>query len=178
MIRASFAVVLAALIGVPVVAAETKYALTGENTKVEFTGTKKGGKHDGGFKKLTGSATTDGGAVKAIEVEIDTDSLYSDAEGLTKHLKNPDFFNVKENPKASFKTTKIEKTDKGTAVTGDLTMLGKTKALTFPATVTEKDGTLTLKSEFKIKRSEWGMSFGLDRVDDEVSLKVNVAAKK
>jgi polyisoprenoid-binding protein YceI len=178
MIRTASAALLAGLLALPVVAAETKYALTGENTKVEFTGTKPGGKHDGGFKKLTGSATTDGGAIKAIEVEIDTDSLYSDADGLTKHLKNPDFFNVKENPKASFKTTKIEKTAKGTTVTGDLTLLGKTKPVSFPATVEEKDGTLTLKSEFKINRSDWGMTYGKGKVDDAVALKVNVTAKK
>jgi polyisoprenoid-binding protein YceI len=177
MIRVA-SVLLAGLLAVPALAAETKYALTGDNTKVEFTGTKKGGKHDGGFKKLTGTATTDGGAITKIEVEIDTDSLYSDNNNLTNHLKNPDFFNVKENPKASFKTTKIEKADKGTTVTGDLTLMGKTKAVTFPATVAEKDGTLTLKSEFKIKRSEWGMSFALDKVDDEVALKVSVTAKK
>jgi polyisoprenoid-binding protein YceI len=178
MIRTASAALLAALIGVPVLAAETKYALTGENTKVEFTGTKPGGKHDGGFKKLTGTATTDGGAIKAIEVEIDTDSLWSDADGLTKHLKNPDFFNVKENPKATFKTTKIEKADKGATVTGDLTMLGKTKSITFPATVTEAGGTLTLKSEFKINRSDWGMTYGKGKVDESVALKVNVTAKK
>ena len=178
MIRTASAVLLAALIGVPVLAAETKYALTGDNTKVEFTGTKKEGKHDGGFKKLTGTATTDGGALKAIEVEIDTDSLYSDADGLTKHLKAPDFFNVKENPKATFKTTKIETTAKGVTVTGDLTLLGKTKPVTFPATVAEKDGTLTLKGEFKIDRTNWGMNTGAGKIDNDVALRVNVTAKK
>jgi polyisoprenoid-binding protein YceI len=178
MTRAASTVLLAALIGMPVLAAETKYALTGDNTKVEFTGTKPEGKHDGGFKKLTGTATTDGGALKAIEVEIDTDSLYSDADGLTKHLKAPDFFNVKENPKATFKTTKIEKAAKGVTVTGDLTMLGKTKSVTFPATVEEKDGALTVKSEFKINRFDWGMETGKGKISETVALRVNVTAKK
>jgi polyisoprenoid-binding protein YceI len=180
MIRTLSAVLLASLIAVPVLAAETKYSLSGDNTKVEFTGTKSNpsGKHDGGFKKLTGTATTDGGTLTKIEVEIDTDSLYSDNEGLTKHLKNPDFFGVKDNPKASFKTTKIEKNDKGYSITGDLTMLGKTKAVTFPATVTEANGSLTLKSEFKINRTDWGMKYGAGKIDDNVTLKVNVTAKK
>ncbi|HUR53464.1 MAG TPA: YceI family protein [Gemmataceae bacterium] len=178
MVRALSAAVLAALLAAPVLAAETKYALSGDNTKVEFTGKKPDGKHDGGFKKLTGTATTDAGVLKAIEVEIDTDSLWSDADGLTKHLKNPDFFNVKENPKATFKTTKIEKAADRYTVTGDLTMLGKTKPVTFPAAVEEKDGTLTVKSEFKINRTDWGMTYGKGKVDDEVALKVNVAAKK
>jgi len=40
MVRSLFAVVLAALLAVPVFAADTKYTLSGENTKVEFTGKK------------------------------------------------------------------------------------------------------------------------------------------
>lgn len=178
MTRTLSAAVLAGLLALPVLAAETKYKLDGENTKVEFTGTKPDGKHDGGFKKLTGTASTDGGVLTKIEVEIDTDSLFSDNEGLTKHLKNPDFFNVKENPKASFKATKVEKTDKGYSVTGDLTMLGKSKSVTFPATVTEAAGTLTVKSEFKINRTDWGMTYGKGKVSDDVAMKVNLTAKK
>ena len=76
------------------VAADGKYTLTGDNTRVEFTGAKKEGKHDGGFKKLAGTATltgTDPASAK-IQVTIDTESLYSDNEKLTAHLKAPDFF--------------------------------------------------------------------------------------
>ena len=103
MYRAPFAVVLAVLLAVPVVAAETKFSLTGENTKITFVGTKPGGRHEGGFKKLSGTATvTDGNPTTLqIQAEIDADSLYSDNEKLTGHLKSPDFFGVKDNPKAT-----------------------------------------------------------------------------
>ena len=178
MIRSLSAILLAALCGLPAVAAEKKYALTGENTKVEFTGFKKGGKHDGGFKQLTGTASIDGDPTSLkLEAEIDTDSLYSDNEKLTAHLKNPDFFGVKDNPKATFKSTKIEKSEKGYTITGDLTLLGKTKPVTMPATVEAKDGELVLSSEFKINRFDWGMTFGKGMVEDGVSLKLNIKAK-
>ena len=62
--------------------------------------------------KLSSSTDADPASLK-IEAEIDTDSLYSDNVKLTGHLKSPDFFGVKDNPKATFKTTKVEKTDKG-----------------------------------------------------------------
>lgn len=162
-------------------AADTKYTLTGDNTKVEFTGTKPGGKHDGGFKKLAGTATVTDGKPETlkIEVEIDCDSLYSDNEKLTTHLKNPDFFGVKDNPKATFKTTKVEKTDKGYNVTGDLTLLGKSNAVTFPASIAEKDGTLSVSSSFTIDRTKWGMNYGAKgQVDKDVTIKVSVTAKK
>jgi len=180
MYRAPFAVVLAVLLAVPVVAAETKFSLTGENTKITFVGTKPGGRHEGGFKKVSGTATvTDGNpATLQIQAEIDTTSLYSDNGMLTKHLKSPDFFGVEDHPKATFKTTKVEKTDKGYTITGDLTMLGRTKAVSMPATVTAAGDTLTLTSEFKINRNDWGMTYGKGKVDDIVSLKVVVNAKK
>ena len=161
-------------------AADTRYSLTGENTKITFTGTKKNGKHDGGFAKLTGTATiTDGNlATLKVEVEIDCDSLYSDNEKLTAHLKNPDFFGVKDHPKATFKTTKIEKADTVYHLTGDLTMLGKTQSVTFPATVSVKDGTLTLSAEFKIDRTRWGMTYGKGMIDNDVAIKVVLSAKQ
>ncbi|HEY2787559.1 MAG TPA: YceI family protein, partial [Fimbriiglobus sp.] len=137
MVRGILGIAVAALLFGPADAAET-FKLTGENTKIEFTGTKKNGKHVGGFKKLSGTATVDGGAI-ALDVEIDTASIYTDTDGLTKHLKTSDFFNVKDNPKATFKSTKIEKTDTGYKVTGDFTLLGKKKEISFPATITTGD---------------------------------------
>ena len=56
MIRSLSALVLAVLLATAAAAGDVKYALTGENTKITFVGTKPGGKHDGGFKKLTGIA--------------------------------------------------------------------------------------------------------------------------
>ena len=161
--------------------ADTKYALTGDNTKVTFTGKKPDGKHTGGFKKLTGTVTVpEGGDLTklAIAVDIDTDSLYSDDEKLTGHLKNADFFDVKNQPKATFKSTKVEKTTTGYTVTGELTMLGKAKAVSFPATITEKDGTLTVAATFAIDRTQWGMNYGKGKIDDKVDLGLEVSAKK
>jgi polyisoprenoid-binding protein YceI len=161
-------------------AAETKYSLSGDNTKLTFTGTKTKGKHDGGFNKLTGTATVSDGDLTTLKIEtdIEVDSMYSDDAKLTNHLKSPDFFAVKDNPKATFKTTKVVKTDKGYDVTGDLTMLGKTKAVTFPATITVTGDTLNLTAEFKIDRTNWGMTYGKGQIDNMVNIKLAVTAKK
>src|SRR5262245_42197309 len=101
--RKLLGVTVAALLAGAAVAADA-FKLTGDNTEIKFTGTKKAGKHDGGFKKLTGTATVEGDKI-AIDVEIETESLYSDNDGLTRHLKSGDFFGVKDNPKSTFKTT-------------------------------------------------------------------------
>lgn len=168
------ALMVAVLAGLPAVAAE-KYKLTGENTKIEFTGTKKDGKHTGGFKKLTGEVTNDG--EWKIEVTIETDSIYSDNEMLTGHLKGGDFFGVKDHPTAKFVTTKIAKSDQGYTVTGKLTMLGKEKEISFPAKISTGD-TFALSAEFKIDRTEFGMTYGEGKIDKDVALKVDIKAAK
>ncbi len=161
-------------------AADTKYTLTGDNTKVTFVGKKPDGKHSGGFGKLTGTATvTDGDLAKTkIEVDINTDSIFSDDAKLTAHLKNADFFDVKNQPKATFKSTKVEKTATGYSVTGDLTMLGKTKPVTFPATITDKDGKIVVTAAFSIDRTQWGMVYGKGKIDDKVEMGLEVTLVK
>ena len=162
------------------VAADAKFTLTGDNTTVGFTGTKPGGKHDGGFKKVTGTATVDPAdpTTTKIEVTIDTTSLWSDNEKLTGHLKSPDFFDVKTNPKATFVTTTVTKAGSGYEVAGKLTLNGKTNDVTFPAELSVSAGMLRLSSEFKIDRTAWGMTYGQGKVDNPVTIRVKVEAKQ
>jgi polyisoprenoid-binding protein YceI len=177
--RCLFAAALVAALGLTAGAADVKYALTGDNTHLTFVGKKPDGKHDGGFKKLSGSATVpDGDLTKLkLEVEIETDSLFADDPKLTAHLKSADFFDVKNKPKAAFKVTKVEKTDKTYAVTGDLTMLGKTRSISFPASITAGDA-LQVSTTFSIDRTDWGMNYGEGKIDNKVVLTIKVTAKK
>jgi polyisoprenoid-binding protein YceI len=153
-------------------------AITPENTKIDFIGTKPEGKHDGGFKKFTGNLKlVDGDITKStLTVDIDTDSLWADDPKLTTHLKSPDFFDVKKFPDAKFvsKEIKAEKKDDNThVITGDLTLHGTTKSLTFPAKVTTTDDAVTVESTFKFDRTDFGIAFAPDKVNKEVTVKVN-----
>lgn len=174
--RLFIAAVAAVVLTVPAGAETVK--LTGENTKITWVGTKgAAGKHEGGFKTVTGTAEVSGDALTKVEVEIDMDSLYSDDPKLTAHLKAPDFFGVKTNPKSKFVSTKIEKSDKGHTITGNLTMNGKTKEVSFPATISTAGGAVKIDSAFSIDKRDWGMTYGGGKIDDQVALKVAVDAK-
>ena len=61
-------------------------------------------------------------------------------------------------------------------IVGDLTLLGKTKSISFPASVKTTDGGLQLKSEFTIDRTDFGMDYGLDGVEKPVTLNVSIDA--
>ena len=80
---------------------------------------------------------------------------------------------------AIIETIKEHKADGAThLITGDLTLHGTKKTLSFPAKVATTDDTLTLESQFTFDRTDYGMTFGKGRVDNVVSLDVAVDAKK
>ena len=172
--------ILAAVLGTGAMVADTSVPLTGENCKITFVGTKKGGKHDGGFKKLTGTAKfgADPTTLK-IDIDIDMDSIYTENEKVTSHLKTPDFFDVKNNPKSKFTVTKVEKDkEKDTyKLTGKLDMHGKSKDITIPAKITQTSDGLKLESTFKINRFDWDVKYGKGKVDDDVEIKVKLDGK-
>jgi len=157
--------------------ADVKFLLNGANTKIQFVGSKPDGKHEGGFANLTGTAIGTSTGLK-IELDIDMSSLFTDTEKLTEHLKGPDFFGVKANPKTRFSTTRIEKAGDVFNVTGELTLCGKVKAITFPAKITLTPDGMTLNAEFKVNRHELGITYGKGKIDDDVVLRIALNAKK
>ncbi|MGI9054919.1 MAG: YceI family protein [Pyrinomonadaceae bacterium] len=165
----------------------TALPITPENSKIEFTGSKVTGKHDGGFKQFSGTIDLAGNKPEdsKVSVEIDMNSLFTDAEDLTKHLKTADFFDVEKYPKASFVSTKIvPDTAKGAnnyTITGDLEMHGTKKAVTFPATITVNDSTVEVKSEFSINRKEFQILYAGkadDLIRDDVVLRLDLKASR
>jgi polyisoprenoid-binding protein YceI len=176
--RLLIAAAAAIALSIPAVAADATVNLTGDNTKITWVGTKgAAGKHEGGFKTLTGTATVSGDALTAVKVEIDMDSLYADDPKLTLHLKSPDFFGVKNNPKSKFESTKVEKADKGYTITGNLTINGKAKEVAIPAEVSFAGGTLKINGAVTIDKRDFGMTYGGNKIDDPVAIKVTVEAK-
>jgi polyisoprenoid-binding protein YceI len=159
-------------------AAGRQVTLSPENTLVQFVGThadpKKPAPRTGKFNKFTGTITHVNADVKSIKVDIDTASLSTEIDKLTNHLKSADFFNVNEHPKATFTSTKIEPAGDGKVnITGDLTLLGKTQSISFPATISTDDK-FSLKAAFKIDRTRFGMDYGTDSVLKEVDMSITV----
>ncbi|MFO0948564.1 MAG: YceI family protein [Planctomycetota bacterium] len=153
--------------------------LSSQNTTVSFVGKKTDGAHTGGFKEITGMIRWSGNdlASAKIQVDISTASLYSDNLALTIHLKAPDFFDVKRHPKATFTSTAVSPVNKEKniyRVQGQLTLLGVTKSIEFPARILVDKESLSLESEFKLDRTLFGMTYGKDKIDAEVEVKIAV----
>lgn len=157
-------------------------AVMPSNSSVLFTGSKVTGKHEGGFKVFTGTIDLVNGKPEesSVSVDIETPSVFADDEKLAGHLKSADFFDVEKFPKASFHSTKITpgtKPDSNYDVTGDLELHGKTKSITFPATITVADDSVTVLAGFSINRKDFGIVYAGkadDLIRDDVVIGLNL----
>ena len=150
-------------------------------SKVDFTGSKVTGSHSGGFKSISGQFSVAEGKLVpgGNAVEIDMTSTWSDNEKLTGHLKSPDFFAVEEFPTSTFSITEVQQNESVTTITGNLTLHGVTKSISFPAEVQVTDEQVTLRAEFFIKRFDFDIAFpgqADDLIRDEVVLRLDVTA--
>ena len=117
----------------------------------------------------------------AIEMQAETNNVDTAVEKRDTHLKSPDFFNTGEYPTVSFKSKSVKKLNEAVyEVSGDLTLIGKTRPITVEvnATGAGKDpwGNFRrgFETSFSIKRSDFGMTFMMGGVSDEVNLTVSV----
>lgn len=141
---------------------------------------------EGEFLDFDGGITFDRDtpANSSVEVTIDTNSLDMDDEKWNEHMKSPDFFNAEQFPTMTFKSTGIEVTGDDTAnITGDLTILGVTKPVVL-ATKLNKVGKHPFGDKYAagfsatahIKRSDFGMNYGLPNVGDDVDIRIEIEA--
>ena len=124
----------------------------------------------GQFSDIAGTFTFDPAKPEAskVEVTIQTESINTFNAMRDRHLKSPDFFNAKEFPTMTFKSTGWKKTGDGTyEVTGDLTINGKTKSITVPVQhvgdgKNQRGQELSgFHTAFTIDRTEFGMNYGV-----------------
>jgi polyisoprenoid-binding protein YceI len=114
-----------------------------------------------------------------VNVTIDATSLWTPKERLTGHLKSPDFFDVATYPSATFTSTAIARDGDHYAVTGNLTLHGVTKSITFPATIEVTDSGVHAQAEFAIKRFDFGIAFkgaADDLIRDDVLVRFDLHA--
>jgi len=174
---------LLAIFSVSAYAAET-YKIDPTLTSVVFRAKYQGVTFAyGRFNGPTGSFVFDESSPdkSSIEVRLNAKNVDTAVEKRDKHLKSPDFFDEGKHPLVYFKSTSIKKISTDAyQVTGNLTLLGKSRSITVNAnhTGSTKDpwGNFlrAFETSFAIKRSEFGMNFMLNGVDDDVALTVSV----
>lgn len=188
MFRSVMALGFAALVLVsaqPARAQTESYSLDKAHTQVLFFVNHLGFSNSmGKFLDYDGGFTLDRAdlAKSKIDVTIKTASIEMNDTPWNDHMKNADFFNVEKFPAMTFKSTAVKVTSENTAdVTGDLTLLGVTKPVTLAVTH-NKSGVhpysgktvAGFSASGTIKRSDFGMNYGLPAVGDDVTIRLEV----
>jgi polyisoprenoid-binding protein YceI len=178
MSRAAFA--LAAALVLPAAhAAPENFGLDSAHTYPNFKVSHLGfSTMHGQFTSTTGSMTMDRDAGNlSVELTIEAKSITTGHEKRDAHLRSPDFFNVAEFPSLTFKSTGSKWAgDKPVSVTGDLTILGTTRSITLNVESFKcgedpwKKYRCGADATSSIKRSDFGMKYGLPGIGDEIAL--------
>lgn len=183
---AAGALVVAASGSAPVTAAEV-YVIDQKHTYITFIHDRMGYTNIlGRFDRYEGEIVFDEEnlANSSVSVTIFTDSLSTGFAPRDRDLMGPNFFNAKEFPEATFKSTKIVLTGAKTGkITGDLTLLGVTKAVTLDVTFNKKAPSprnkkifIGFAAEGEFNRVDHGMTYLTNGAVQMVSLHFEVLA--
>ncbi|GIV17067.1 MAG: UPF0312 protein [Armatimonadota bacterium] len=139
----------------------------------------------GRFNQVTGSITIDerNPERSSVAIEVDANSVYTANEQRDNHLRSPDFFNTRQFPTITFRSTEVRRVNANTVqVKGNLTIRGVTRPVTANVTLTGKGKNpqgreiIGFETTFTIRRSEFGIRYGLPALGDEVRITLSVEA--
>jgi polyisoprenoid-binding protein YceI len=140
----------------------------------------------GRFNDVSGEFTIDTAdpTKSSFTLAVKSESVDTGVSKRDDHLRGPDFFNVKQFPVISFKSTAVKPAAGGFEVTGDLTMHGVTRPVTFTVaggrTAQFPPGTVRTgySTQLKLKRSEFGMKEMLGMVGDDIYISISFEGVK
>ena len=172
---------------------EGKHNVDASKSTIEWKGEKVTGEHFGTVNISQGNIVVKKGQLAGGEFTIDMSSIaVTDLEGeykgkLEGHLKSDDFFGVANHPNANLKITNT-KPLKGNSyeVTGDLTIKGITKPVTFTAELVDANGAVNANANIVIDRAKYDVRYGSGSffddlgdktIYDEFTLTVNLVTK-
>lgn len=170
--------------------AQENFKVTIENSSLNWKGYKPTGSHTGTIALASGNIVVKNNKLTGGSFVANMSTI-KDADGSAKlegHLKSADFFEVAGFPTAKFDITKSEIKAGKIQVTGNMTIKGITKQITFPATLAVNKDNVTLTSEtFQINRADFNVKYKSKTffndlkdkfVNDDFDFQVTIVAKK
>ena len=169
---------------------QENFTVNVENSNLNWKGYKPTGTHNGTIKLLSGNVAMENNKIIGGNFVADMSTI-KEADGNAKlegHLKSEDFFEIAVYPLSNFEITEIENKGEKIQVTGNMTIKGITKQITFPAALLVNEDVITLTSDtFQINRADFNVKFKSKSffndlkdkfVNDEFDFQVTIVAKK
>jgi len=187
------------------------YTVNTNESNIEWVGTKVSGYHEGEIKLKGGQLMVSENNLVGGNFVIDMPTIaVTGPEGsneemdqkLLGHLKSPDFFEIEKHPEATFEITSVapftgsvqdstdarqasiseyKVTDPTHTISGNLTIKGITKNVTFPAKVSVSDNSVNALAKFNVDRTQWNIVYPGqtdDLIRNDIHFGIKVQATK
>lgn len=130
---------------------------------------------NGEFKGIKGTIKWDAANPSAsiFNVTVDANTINTGIDMRDNHLRKEEYFNVEKYPVISFVSTAITSNN----VTGNLTLKGVTKQISFPFTVKPSSGGYLFEGSFDLNRRDFGVGAGSVSLSNNVTVNLKVQAK-
>jgi len=130
----------------------------------------------GEFKGLNGTINWDASnpSNSFFDVSVAVNTINTAIEMRDKDLKEAAWFDAANYPTINFKSTKVT----ATSVTGDLSIKGKTKQVSFPFTVIPASSGFLFEGTFSLNRLDFGIGGSSFSLSDKVEVKLKVYAQQ
>lgn len=173
------------------------YRVVTEESNFGWEASKVVATHFGKIEISTGQLFINEGEIVSGNFKIDMTSITNEDledEGMKEkfltHMKSADFFDVENHPSATFQISEVkESSEEGAThvVTGNLTIKGTTKAISFPANIEFGEDKVTAKAKFEVDRTQWDIVYGSGKffqglgdnlIDDMFTVDLDIVAEK
>ncbi len=160
------------------------YTIEPSHAQVLFTVNHLGfTQYTGQFTNPTGTLTLDpkNPSAAKIDVTFPIKNVSTTVKALDEHLMKPEFFDADKFPEGRFVSTRVVAKGLAATITGNLTLKGVTKPVVLnarfvgagPAPFGPKKLNIGFSATTSIKRSDFGISYGVPVVSDKVDLVIN-----
>lgn len=160
------------------------------SSSIIWKGYKPTGSHTGTINLSSGNLVLEGKELigGSFVVDMSTIKESKDNGRLENHLKSEDFFEVDTYAYSKFEITSSSTKEDKTYISGSMTIKDVTKEISFVATVSENDETVTLTSEtFQINRADFNVKYQSKTffddlrekyINDDFDMQVTIVALK
>jgi polyisoprenoid-binding protein YceI len=171
---------------------ENYFIIDTKETVVAWKGSSVHGAHTGYVYISKGELMIENGQLMGGTVEVDMSTIegndHRSDNNLIKHLKDSDFFEVKEFPFSTIAITRVASINvEDKEIIGNLTIKGITHPVSFPAKVEVKDGIVKANGKLVIDRTKWDVRYNSGKfydnladktISDSIEFQIKIVAKK
>jgi polyisoprenoid-binding protein YceI len=114
----------------------------------------------GAFGQVAGHGTVSPEGEVSGTITVGAGSIETKNAARDKHLRSADFFQADTFPHITFSVDRLQPSGEGVTVTGELTVRGRTRPVTFPGRVSVVgSGDVRLDAEVTVDRADFGLTW-------------------